>query len=122
MKVINVSGLLLLKILITLKTSNGSFNDYRKKVNGDNTTLNLIGSLNTNNPRKLETELVPVFEAVSDIDLDFAKVDYVSSAGFRVLLIGEKRANIKQGSMVLISVSKQIKSVLKMTGSANIKK
>jgi len=121
-KVINVSGLLLLKILITLKTSNGSFNDYRKKVNGDNTTLNLIGSLNTNNPRKLETELVPVFEAVSDIDLDFAKVDYVSSAGFRVLLIGEKRANIKQGSMVLISVSKQIKSVLKMTGSANIKK
>ena len=51
--------------------------------------------------------------------LDFEKVNYISSAGLRVLLTAQKKMNT-QGSMELINVSEEVMDILEMTGFADI--
>ncbi|MBM3184626.1 MAG: STAS domain-containing protein, partial [Chlamydiae bacterium] len=48
--------------------------------------------------------------------LDFSKIDYLSSAGMRVLLSMNKKIHAKQGSLILFSVNPEVEEVLKMAG------
>ena len=76
----------------------------------------LEGRLDTTTAPQLEAALVPAFDEAGEIMLDFAKLEYVSSAGLRVLLIGQKTAKAKGASMTVSSVSEDIMEVLEMTG------
>lgn len=85
-------------------------------------TLALSGRLDTTTAPQLQGALLPAFEAAKSVVLNFAGLCYVSSAGLRVLLLGEKTAKMKDASMSLINVPKDIKDVFEMTGFTDILK
>ncbi|MCL2694576.1 MAG: STAS domain-containing protein [Oscillospiraceae bacterium] len=83
-------------------------------------TLGLFGRLDTTTAPNLQKELMGQIEEGLSVELDFAELKYVSSAGLRVLLMGEKAAKSKDISMKLINVSDEIMEVFDMTGFANV--
>jgi anti-anti-sigma factor len=91
-----------------------------KERSGDNLVMLLEGRLDTTTAPELQTELIPEFDTAKHIRLDFKDLVYVSSAGLRVLLMGEKTAKAKGGKMVLINVSEEVMEVLEMTGLSEV--
>ena len=87
---------------------------------GKKTTLAVSGRLDTTTAPKLQDALLPEFDTAKQVELDFAELIYVSSAGLRVLLMGEKEAKAKGGSMTLTGVSDEIMEVFEMTGFADM--
>ncbi len=83
-------------------------------------TLALSGSLDTATAPQLYDALLPLFDESEQVTLDFAELEYVSSAGLRVLLQGEKTAMAKGRQMTLAHVSDGIMEVLEMTGFTDI--
>ena len=90
--------------------------NINKTRNGGKTTLALSGRLDTTTASALQEALIPEFEESKHIELDFAELAYVSSAGLRVLLMGEKTAKAKGGKQTLVNVSAEIMEVFDMTG------
>ena len=83
-------------------------------------TLVLEGRLDTNTAPQLQEVLIPAFDEAKEIELDFSQLAYVSSAGLRVLLIGQKTATAKGVPMTLSRVSEEIMEILEMTGFTDI--
>ena len=78
-------------------------------------TLALEGRLDSDTAPQLEEQLSSALEGVTILELDFEKLEYISSAGLRLLLATQKRKN-EQGSMVIKNVSKGIMEILEITG------
>ena len=78
--------------------------------------LSVEGRVDTNTSPQLQESILKGFQKVSHLVLDFEKCEYVSSAGLRALLIGQKTANSKKGTMKLIHVPEVMMSVLQMSG------
>ena len=91
-----------------------------KTQNSDKTTFALSGRLDTTTAPQLQETLIPEFDAAKQVELDFAELSYVSSAGLRVLLMGQKTAKAKGGAMTLSHVSPEIMEVFEMTGFADM--
>lgn len=91
-----------------------------KTTKDDTTTLALSGRLDTTTAPQLQETLIPEFDSSKNVVLDFAELVYVSSAGLRVLLMGEKTAKAKGGRFTLIHVSSEIMEVFEMTGFSGI--
>ena len=89
-----------------------------KKVEGTTLTIALEGRLDTTTSPDLEDALSASLDGVAALVFDFAKLDYLSSAGLRVLLSAQKRMN-KQGSMKLVHVNDAVKEVFDITGFAD---
>lgn len=87
---------------------------------GGTLVLILEGRLDTTTAPQLQDELIPAFDSASDVRLDFTELAYVSSAGLRVLLLGQKAAQEKGIPMTLSGVSTEIMEVFEMTGFADI--
>ena len=90
-----------------------------KKQNEAALELALNGRLDTTTAPELEKELVTALKDVSELTLDFAGLDYISSAGLRVLLSAQKTMN-KQGSMKIKNVNEIIMEIFEVTGFADI--
>lgn len=90
-----------------------------KTKNENAMTLALSGRLDTTTAPQLEAELSDALEGVTKLALDFEKLEYISSAGLRVLLAAQKTMN-KQGSMVLKNVCEDIREVFDITGFSDI--
>ncbi|MCR5576854.1 MAG: STAS domain-containing protein [Oscillospiraceae bacterium] len=82
-------------------------------------TVALEGRLDTTTAPKLEAELKESLNGMKEVVLDFAKLEYISSAGLRVLLSAQKIMN-KQGSMKLINVNDTIQEIFEVTGFSDI--
>lgn len=78
--------------------------------------ISIEGRVDTNTSPQLQEAILKGFQKVNKLVLDFGKCEYVSSAGLRALLIGQKTANSKKGSMKLIHVPDILMSVLKVSG------
>jgi anti-sigma B factor antagonist len=89
-----------------------------KKLEGTTLTIALEGRLDTTTSPELEDVLAASLDGVDALVFDFAKLDYLSSAGLRVLLSAQKRMN-KQGSMKLVHVNDAVKEVFDITGFAD---
>ena len=87
--------------------------------NNDSTVMKISGRLDTTTAPELEKAINDEGEALKNLVLDFNGVNYISSAGLRVLLTAQKRMNV-QGSMELINVSEEVMDILEMTGFADI--
>lgn len=83
-------------------------------------TISIEGRVDTNTSPKLQEAILKSFQKVNQIVLDFEQCAYVSSAGLRALLIGQKTAISKKGTMKLIHVPEILMSVLEMSGFVNI--
>ncbi len=86
---------------------------------GEKLTLAITGRLDTNSSPKLEAELRQSVDGVTELFFDFSEVEYISSAGLRVLLAAQKVMN-RQGSMKLIGVSDEVMEVFEITGFADM--
>jgi len=91
-----------------------------KTQTAEKTTLALSGRLDTTTAPKLQETLIPEFDGAKHVELDFTELAYVSSAGLRVLLMGEKAAKAASASMTLTGVSEEIMEVFEMTGFADM--
>lgn len=89
-----------------------------EKTNGA-TLVALEGRLDTTTAPELEKAINDEGEALKSLVLDFKGVDYISSAGLRVLLTAQKKMNV-QGSMELTNVSEAVMDIFEMTGFADI--
>lgn len=86
----------------------------------DNSTIfKLEGRLDTVTAPELEQVINNEGESLENLVLDFGGINYISSAGLRVLLGTQKKMNA-QGSMELINVSEDVMDILEMTGFADI--
>jgi anti-sigma B factor antagonist len=86
----------------------------------DNTLcINLEGRLDTMTAPELEAELNQSLGSVNELIFDFSKLDYISSAGLRVLLSAHKTMRTK-GGMKVVNVNEIVKEVFDVTGFADI--
>ena len=82
--------------------------------------LQIDGRVDTNTSPQLQSAILNAFQRSSRLVLDFAKVPYISRAGLRALLIGQKTANSKRAVMELIHVSPTVMTILQSVGFADI--
>jgi len=90
--------------------------EITKNQNGDAVVLALKGRLDTVTSPKLQEALAEVLDQSDDVVLDFSEIDYVSSAGLRVLLFGQKKTQGTNKSMKLNNVSTEVMEVFEITG------
>ena len=93
--------------------------NIQKTVSGTTLTVALEGRLDTTTALKLEEELRGSVAGVSRLVFDLAKLEYVSSAGLRVLLAMQKLMN-RQGAMLLRNVNEAVMEVFEVTGFSDI--
>ena len=90
-----------------------------KTLNGEALTIALEGRLDTTTAPSLDDELKTALNGISALTFDLAKLEYISSAGLRVLLSAQKVMN-KQGNMVVKNVSEEINEIFEVTGFVDI--
>ena len=93
--------------------------EIEKKINGAEVVLTLKGKLDTNTAPELETLLNETLPATKKLEFDFTDLEYLSSAGLRVLLNAQKVMS-SQGSMVIKHVNETIMDIFDMTGFSSI--
>ena len=91
----------------------------QKNLNGTTLRVTLEGRLDTTTAPQLEAELKASMDGITELELDFEKLEYLSSAGLRVLLAAQKVMN-KQGKMVIRHVNETIQEVFEITGFIDI--
>ncbi len=87
--------------------------------NEKNLTFELEGRLDTTTAPQLESELKKNLDGIDFLVLDFSKLEYLSSAGLRVLLSSQKTMNT-QGKMVIKNVNSTIMDIFEVTGFSEI--
>lgn len=90
-----------------------------KNLNGTELNVTISGRLDTTTAPELETSLKESFEGVEKLVLDFSSLEYLSSAGLRVLLQAQKTMN-KQGEMIIKNVNETINEIFEVTGFIDI--
>lgn len=89
------------------------------KKNANDTVIEVVGRLDTITAPVLEKTISDNFDSIKNLILDFKGLEYISSAGLRVLLGTQKKMQ-KIGSMKLIGVCEDVMEILEMTGFADI--
>jgi len=90
-----------------------------KNTNETELTVALTGRLDTTTAPELEKELKASLDGVSALAIDMAALEYISSAGLRVLLSAQKTMN-KQGEMKVVHVGDTIMEIFEVTGFSDI--
>ena len=93
--------------------------NINKTIQNGKAAFSLEGRLDTVTSPSLESELNGALEGVSELTMDFEKLEYISSAGLRVLLAAHKEMN-KRGVMRLTHVGETIMEIFEVTGFADI--
>lgn len=93
--------------------------EIKRTLEGNKLTLELIGRLDTTTVGVFEEELKTLTDNINELVLDFKALEYISSAGLRVLLVTQKRMNL-QGKMVIKNVCEDINDVFEITGFKDI--
>ena len=90
-----------------------------KDTNGSELTIRMEGRLDTTTSPVLESEMKTSLDGVEKLVLDLKDLQYISSAGLRVLLSAQKTMN-RQGSMIVRNASADIKEIFDVTGFSDI--
>ncbi len=93
--------------------------NINKTVNGNQLEIALEGRLDTSTAPTLEAELNGSLAGMEKLVLDFSLLDYLSSAGLRVLLGAQKIMN-KQGEMIVRNVNETIMEIFEVTGFCDV--
>ena len=94
--------------------------NIQKKLDNDKAVVTLEGRLDTATAPELQQTLDALLPDVGDLTLDFTGLQYISSAGLRVLLTAQKQMNRQAGEMKLVGVSGEILEVFEVTGFSDI--
>jgi anti-sigma B factor antagonist len=90
-----------------------------KNLNGTELTVAIVGRLDTATAPDMEEVLKESFEGITKLILDFEGLEYLSSAGLRVILQAQKTMN-KQGEMVVRNVNETVTEIFEVTGFYDI--
>lgn len=93
--------------------------EIKKVQEGTALSIALEGRLDTTTAPRLETELKSNIGGVTELNFDLSTLEYISSAGLRVILSAQKVMN-KQGSMVMRNVNENVMDVFEVTGFVDI--
>ena len=91
-----------------------------KSLNEDVLNIALVGRLDTTTAPELETELKESMNNIKELDIDLKDLDYISSAGLRVLLFAQKTMNAAEGKVIIRNVKDEIMEVFEITGFSDI--
>lgn len=91
-----------------------------KNLDGKSLTMCLIGRLNTSTAPELEADIKSSTADVDDLCLDLKELEYISSAGLRVILAAQKLMNSKGGNLAVINAVDTVKEVFEVTGFSSI--
>lgn len=86
---------------------------------GSKLTISLEGRLDTSTAPQLEAEVKTSLDGISELIFNFEKLEYISSAGLRVLLSAQKTMNSK-GTMIIKNANESINEVFEITGFSDI--
>ena len=93
--------------------------NIEKKINATAMTMCISGRLDTTTAPQLEEELNSHFDNITEIVMDIEHLEYISSAGLRVILSVQKMMN-KQGNLVIKHVRSEIMEIFEITGFVDI--
>lgn len=93
--------------------------EIRKEKQGDRLIVSIFGRLDTVTAPALETELRTSINGVTYLELNLENLEYISSAGLRVILMAQKVMN-KQGQMVVKHPNEMVMEIFEVTGFADI--
>ncbi len=82
--------------------------------------MKIEGRLDTKTAPELEEKINKMIEQVSSIFMDFTELEYISSAGLRVLLRTHKAMKAKKGSLVIRGANEEVREVFTITGFSDI--
>ena len=90
-----------------------------KALNNDELTLAISGELNTTTYQELEDVVKNSLNGIKKLVFDFKELEYISSAGLRVLLVSKKLMD-QQGKLVVKNANSSVKEIFDITGFTNI--
>lgn len=90
-----------------------------KTKEGQKLNIAVLGRLDTTTAPELEAELKSSIGDAEELVFDFSKLEYISSAGLRVLLAAQKLMN-KQGKMLIRNANESVMEIFEITGFTNI--
>ena len=93
--------------------------NIKKTIENGKAAMELEGRLDTVTAPQLEAELKGSLDGVNELTMDFEKLEYISSAGLRVLLAAQKEMN-KKGVMKLTHVCETVMEIFEVTGFLDI--
>ena len=93
--------------------------NINKNLNGNQLTIALEGRLDTTTAPELEAELKASLDSVDNLIFNLDKLEYISSAGLRVLLSAQKIMS-KKGGMKVTNVNEIVQEVFEVTGFSDI--
>ncbi len=91
----------------------------QKKVDGEKLALSISGRLDTITAPQLEDELKASLPGIVELEINLEGLEYISSAGLRVLLAAQKVMN-RQGTMVIQGANEDIMEIFEVTGFIDI--
>ena len=91
-----------------------------KNSNGITLTLAVAGRLDTTTAPELEAVVKNELGGISELTFDFSQLEYISSAGLRVLLSAQKAMNAQGGAMKVIGVNEIVGEIFDITGFASV--
>ena len=93
--------------------------DINMTQDGTKLTITLVGRLDTRTAPELEAALKDALEGITELVIDLEGLEYISSAGLRVLLSAQKLMN-EQGTMTVTHVNDNIMDIFEVTGFIDI--
>ncbi|MBR2591154.1 MAG: STAS domain-containing protein [Clostridia bacterium] len=93
--------------------------DIKKTIEGEKAFFALSGRVDSVTAPELEKEVKASINDITELTIDMKELDYISSAGLRVLLAAQKQMN-KQGKMTILNVNETIMEIFEVTGFSEI--
>ena len=93
--------------------------NIKKMIDGEMLTLYVAGRIDTTNAKEFEDVINSELKDITGLIMDFAELEYISSAGLRVLLIAIKQMK-KQGSMKIVHSNEMVKEIFEVTAFADL--
>ena len=87
-----------------------------RKKDGDNLYFSISGRLDTTTSPELETAIKEEMDNTASLTIDMENLDYISSAGLRVLLLAQKKMNERDGVLTVKKPNMVIREIFEMTG------
>ena len=91
----------------------------KKSKDADRLTIALQGRLNANSSAELQEQLDQELDGVTELVFDFSELEFISSAGIRIIAAAQKRMD-KQGSMKIKNPNSVVSEIFNMTGLAKV--